>query len=316
MYDLEIPVPECVTACYVVPLTKPMSDNAVRKLIIKAVRSRLGDPLTDLVINLVRDGHTEIRVLNQESGRSLSPVPETDDPDARALLRAGAYVVITITDRPSLGAMQELITRATAGSLAAHIGAPLFNAESEEISDPGDALAALPGTVNATAGGIRIRVNLNHWVTFDGFEHDGSYVVASDGMRRYGLPDLMMCDPQPKDLLRTVAVRFWSFLSEQTITAWQTLPELVHVPATMTIDGQHVGLSLHEGSRTWLRAWQLSDVETPSLSVIPAPPRSRRTGRAPAPAAHATLTRRGARQARAGPLQPRQSLRRRFYGCL
>lgn len=261
MNYLEIPVPECVTARYIVPLAKPMSDNSARKLVIKAVKSRLSDPLAALVIGLVRDGHTEIQVLNPKPGQPRPPVPKTDDPDARALLRAAAYMVISMTDRPSLGAMQELVALATAAALAARLGVPLLNAEAEEISDPCDALALLPDAVKAAADGIRIRVNLNHWVTFDDCEHHGSYVVASDGMRRYGLPDLMMCGPQPKDLLRAVAVRLWTSLEDQTITVWQTLPDVVRIPATMSIDGQLIGLSIHEGSRTWLRAWPLSDAQ-------------------------------------------------------
>lgn len=274
MKYLDIPVPETVTACYVVPLPKPMSEKSVRKLIVKAARSRLTAPLATLTVNRLKDGGTEIRALNPGPGAPSVPRPESG---VHALLDAAAYAVVSVSDYPSLGAMQELMARATAAALAARFDVPMLNAEAEEVVDPRDAIAALPDASYAQAGNIRISVQLRHWVAFDDTEYEGALWVCSDGMRRFGLPELMMsCGerddlrPQLTEFLSTVAFRIWSRLVAQTNTEQQDLPDDVRIPAEMTIDGNLVGLSIQEGRGIWLRVWPLFDVDTLSASGEPA----------------------------------------------
>jgi hypothetical protein len=272
MNCLAIPVPETVTACYIVPLPDPMSEKTVRELAIKAARERLAAPLAGLVVNLLRDGHIELRVLNPRPGARRPESPLLDmvtDPEARALMEAAGYVVFSMIHRPSLAAMQELMASATAAAFAARLGVPMLNAEAEIAVDPGDALAVLPDTVNDAGGGIRIRAKLRRWVTFDELEHDGERWIGSDGMRRYGLPEFMLCGGERgdlrtplTDLLCTVATRVWTDLADQATGPVLVLPPVVSLPAEMTIDGKLVGFSVHEGHRRWLRVWPLFDVDS------------------------------------------------------
>jgi hypothetical protein len=270
MNCLDMPVPEIVTACYIVPLPDPMSEKSVRNLVIKAARERLAAPLAGLVVNLFKDGHTELRVLNAEPGAQRPELRLLDtDPEARALVEAAGYVVFSMIHRPSLAAMQELMASATAAAFAARLGVPMLNAEAEIVVDPGDALAVFPDAMNEAGDGIRIRAKLQHWVTFDDLEHEGKCWIGSDGMRRYGLPEFMLCGGERADLrapltdlLRTAATRVWTSLADQATGPVYVLPPVVSLPAEMTIDGQLVGFSVHEGHRRWLRVWPLFDADS------------------------------------------------------
>jgi hypothetical protein len=133
-------------------------------------------------------------------------------PEQRVFLaRARAFVRFSATQRASLIGLQEWKARGPAAMLAADLGAPVLDPQALQVLTAEDALAALPDTTStipaSISDGITIGLEFKPWVRVDDAEYLGMIAVMTDGMRRFGLPELRMgpASPDLREELTTLA---------------------------------------------------------------------------------------------------------------
>ena len=128
MKELVLPVPETVSATYVVPVAAPMSAVEARRQASKAVEARLTGPLRTLTAEWLARGAVRVEV--EPAGTpppGLLDKPLFGTPEQRVFLaRARAFVRFSATQRASLIGMQEWKARGPAAALAVGLGAPVL----------------------------------------------------------------------------------------------------------------------------------------------------------------------------------------------
>ncbi len=190
MKQLHVPVPENLTASYLVPLPAAVTGPEARNRAIEAVEARVSGPIRMLILEWILNDIVTIQV-------AASPdrmVPVLRQPDGLTaeqlahLTGARAFAQVTATSAASLIAVHEWKALGPAAALAASLGAPLVDAQAMKVLSAPDALAALPDTKFSVTPGddIRVGLSLQPWVSFHGFAREGTYWAASEGMRRFG----------------------------------------------------------------------------------------------------------------------------------
>jgi hypothetical protein len=252
MKDLMVPVPQTVTATYIVPVPELMSAVDARRRARLTVEEKLTGPLRTLTAQWLA-GKT-VKVKAAPIGAlppGLLDKPLFGTPEQRAALaRARALIQFSATHRASLIGLQEWKARGPAGALAASFGAPVLDPQTPQVLTAEDALAALPETALTTradlSDDVTIGLEFRSWVRICDIEYLGLIGVVTDGMRRFGLPEFRLSPASPtlrKEvgmLLNGVAFRFWSYLLAQAqetpnATGLMSLPRLLRAPAQMEI---------------------------------------------------------------------------------
>jgi len=250
MILLHVPVPETVTAEYLVPLEAAVTVAEARQRIIAAVGTHVTGPLQTLILHWIREGTVALRVM--PASKEFQALP--DEPNVVAserltrLNRAAVIVSIKVTGRTSLIAKNEWAARGSAAALAASIGAPLVDAWTQERLDAQEALAALPDmTLPGTPDGdLSISFSLQPWVQVISSEHCGTHSAVTSGMCRFGLPEFIVggCErdlqQELKEILFGLVFRVWSDLikvAQATPNAigLTSMPRFVDIPAEMDI---------------------------------------------------------------------------------
>jgi len=247
MKELVLPVPETVSATYVVPVPAPMSTVEARRQASEAVEARLSGLLRTLTAEWLVKGAVKVEV---EPTGTPPPgwldKPLSGTPEQRAFLaRARAFVKFSATQRASLIGMQEWMARGPAAAVAAGFGAPVLDPQARQVLTAEDALAALPDTAltipASISDDVTIGLTFGAWVRIDDVSYLGMMAVMTDGMRRFGLPELRMGAASPDlreeltTLLSGVAFRIWSDLlarAQETPSAagLLDLPRFLRVP--------------------------------------------------------------------------------------
>jgi hypothetical protein len=205
--------------------------------------------------------------------------------------------------------MQEWKTRGPAAALAAELGAPVLDLQALQVLTAEDALAALPDTTltipASISGDITIGLTFKSWVRVHDVGYQGMIAVMTDGMRRFGLPELRRGPASPElreeltPLLNGVAFRIWSDLIARAqdtpkATGLLHLPRFLRVPAEMDIHRRDLdrssatpGGNSHPecGPALWWRSRPGSSLTGASGWTAAA------SSRAPAPKAPATISR-------------------------
>ena len=252
MNELVLPVPKRVSATYIVPVPTPMSAVEARQQAIRAVEAKLAGPLRTLMAEWLVKGKVKVGV--EAAGPPPAGLLDKElfgTPEQRVFLtRARAFVRFSATQRPSLIGLQEWKARGPAAMLAAGLGAPVLDPQALQVLTAEDALAALPDTKStipaSISDGITIGLEFKPWVRVDVAKYLGMIAVMTDGMRRFGLPELRMGPASPDlreeltTLLNGVAFRVWSDLiarAQDTPNAAGplNLPRFLRVPAEMDI---------------------------------------------------------------------------------
>jgi hypothetical protein len=252
MMELELPVPETVSATYIVPVPAPMSTFEAKRQARKAVAARLTGPLQALTAEWLAKGEVKIKVEPAgESPRELLDMPLFGTREQRAFLaRARAFVQFSATQRASLIGMQEWKARGPAAALAADLGAPVLDAQAPRVLTAKDALAALPRTAltipASNSDDVSVGLAFKPWVRVHDVGYQGIIAVLTHGMRRFGLPELRMGPASPDlreeltGLLTAIAFRIWADLlsrAQDTPNAAGLvhLPRFLRLPAEMDI---------------------------------------------------------------------------------
>jgi hypothetical protein len=252
MKQLVLPVPETVSATYVVPMPAPVTTAEARRQAGEAVEARLTGPLRMLTTTWLAQGAVKVKA--EPAG--TPPIGLLDKAlfgtrEQRGFItRAQAFVQFSATQRASLVGVQEWKARGPAGALAADLGAPVLDLQAPQVLTAEEALAALPDTaptIPASIGDdVTVGLNFKPWVRIRNVDYQGVMAVMSDGMRRFGLPELRMGPASPglreelAALLNGVAFRIWSDLlarAQETPKAagLLNLPRFLRVPAEMEI---------------------------------------------------------------------------------
>ena len=247
---IKIPVPETVTAAYLVPLATAITVADARLRTVRAVGQHVNGPLRTLILEWIRQGAVDIQVA-AASDASL-PVPEQGDrgqaEQLAQLSGVPAYALVSAASTASPVAVQEWKARGAAAALAADMGVPLVDARAIDVLAARDALASLPDSKfsDKSSSDLSIGLTLQPWVRIHAFANQGIYWAVSDGMWRFGLPEIRMggCErdlrEELKEILLGVAFRVWSRLvkdAQATLnaTGLVKMPRSVRIPAEMEI---------------------------------------------------------------------------------
>jgi hypothetical protein len=252
MEELVLPVPEEVSATYTVPVPSPVNTAEARRLASEAVEARLTGPLRTLTSEWLAKGAVKVKV--EPAGTpppGLLDKPLFGTPEQRAFLaRARTFVHFSATQRASLIGVQEWKARGPAAALAVGLGAPVLDSQALQVLTAEDALAALPDTAltipASLSDDMTVGLTFNAWVRVHDVDCLGVMAVMTDGMRRFGLPELRMGPASPDlreeltALLNGVAFRIWSDLlvrahDTPNAAGLVNLPRFLRMPAEMDI---------------------------------------------------------------------------------
>jgi hypothetical protein len=242
MKYLDVPVPDTLSARYLVPLPVPMTEAEVRWRVIDAIEQRLAGPLRTSVLYWLSHGPVSLGVMPAGWPASMDPyLGDVTSKQLERLADARAFAVISATERASLIARQEWQARGPAAALAASLQAPLLDAQVPGALGAEDALASLPAMAYEGPTDMSIRMSPVPWVSFEVRRClDGTNWALSRGMRRFGLPELSVGGTtrnlayELTEILRAVTFRLWTDL----VMKAQATPEaegLLHLPPWLRI---------------------------------------------------------------------------------
>jgi hypothetical protein len=219
--QLRVPVPETVTASYLIPLKTVMTVTEARRQILKAVEGCVPDPLRTVILHGIRQGAVIVHV-------TAAPVPPdgTSSVFAEELTRlAGSppFVQVTVTSPASVIAVQEWKARGSAAALAASLGVPLIDARALDVLTAQEALTSLPDAkfLSRPDTDVAVGLSLQPWVRLHGFADQEKCWATSNGMWRFGLPEFRMGGYRPdlrrevEQILLGVIFRAWTGLIEE-----------------------------------------------------------------------------------------------------
>ncbi len=252
MKELVLPVPQTVSATYVVPVPTPIGAAEAWQKASTAVETRLTGPLRTLTVEWLAKGAVKVGI--EPAGPPPPGLLHKElfgTPEQRAFLaRARAFVRFSATQRASLIGMQEWKARGPAAALAAELGAPVLDWQAFQVLTAEDALAALPDTTltipASISSDITIGLTFKSWVRVHDIGYQGTIAVMTDGMCRFGLPELRLGPASPDlreeltTLLNGVAFRIWSDLIARARDTPKAagllhLPRFLRVPAELDI---------------------------------------------------------------------------------
>lgn len=251
MNELVLPVPETLSASYMVPVPLPMDATEVRRRARRAVEALLPEPLRMMTVNWIAEGVVSIDVQPQER-HDLAPAsdsPACGTPEQEEFIStARAIVQFSASNRATFLAMHEWKARGPAAALATDLGAPVFDLQAGRVLSAEDALAALPDTqlAGATDDQVNIRLGFDPWVRLDDYLCQGRIWLITDGMCRFGLPELRVGGATPKVreelrmLLHGLAFRLWSALLKDAqatprAAGLMSMPPFLQIAAEMDI---------------------------------------------------------------------------------
>jgi hypothetical protein len=207
--DLILPVPETMSAVYLVPAA--LSPRAAQDLTVAGLDARAGSPVA-----------VAARMMLDAGAVTIASVPSS----------AGEFVMIRALSRPGWPPMHEWAGRACAAVLAAEAGVPLVDTAIPQVLTVDAALRMLPA-----AGDGRFR--LADWVLVFQSAGSGGLRMATRGLGRFGLPELQVRNVPPQlgrawtHVLNGVASRLlgtWLHaLRDQAGSAFARLPERLEI---------------------------------------------------------------------------------------
>ena len=294
MEELEIPVPEAVCAGYRVPLPALMEEPEVRRGARKAVQARLSEPLRALVVKWIDDGSVLIDIEPEQPPEAGQPPEPEQPPEGEPGVAIARF---TAASRPTLLALQEWKARGAAAAFAANLDAPVLDLWEQRTMTADEALRTLPDTKMTGCRAVRgdplvtIGVPFTSWVHVHGALSQGQAWMFTEGMRRFGLPEMRIGGASPKlreeltAILIGVAFKLYCYLIQRELedgspgAAQLSPPLVIRVPAEIDISRAEVdkacdvpnrgggctsvGLRFHartgEDERDWLTVWPPSD---------------------------------------------------------
>ena len=143
---MKIPVPETVTAAYLVPLATVVTVADARVRAVRAVEQYIDGPLQMLILEWMHQGAVDIQVAALSDAMAQLPDQREHDETEQLARLSGvpAYVTVSATSAASPVAVQEWKARGAAAALAAAMDVPLIDVRAVDVLVARDALASLP----------------------------------------------------------------------------------------------------------------------------------------------------------------------------
>jgi hypothetical protein len=235
---LPIPVPESLSATYLVPVSAPVAVTPARAT--AALAGRLPEPVHDLVRQML-DGPlvtVDWRPVGQFPRLPpdlLAAFGATDEQLTR-LAAATDFAVIEATFRPGWPPAHEWAARAVAAALAESASADVIDAFGLQVLDPAAALRSLPDDEG--------RIRLVEWILVPYSSDDGGQWFTTKGLRRFGLLELQARQVPPELTRQWGAVMTGS--ARRLLRSWlddltdPEPPAFVRLPAQLSVTGQDV----------------------------------------------------------------------------
>jgi len=232
--DLILPVPEIMSAVYLVPVALPAA--AAQDRAAAGLADRMRSPVGVAARMMLDAGELTVSAVPSSSLPSLGvrrhEYPGDDPGLIRAVTAAGEFAMIRALSRPGWPPMHEWAGRACAAVLAAEADVPLVDTATPQVLTADAALRTLPVAEDA-------RFRLADWMLVFQSAGSGGLGMTTKGLGRFGLPELQVRNVPPQlgrswtRVLNGVASRLlgtWLHtLRDQAGSAFARLPELLEV---------------------------------------------------------------------------------------
>lgn len=235
---LPIPVPESLTATYLVPVSTPPPVTPAQA--VAALADRLGGPVHDLVRQML-DG--PLMTIDIQPAAHFPRLP----PDLLAAFGATPaqltrlevatdLVVVQASFRPGWPPAHEWAARAVAAALAASVGGDVIDVFGLQFLDPARALRSLSDTDG--------RIRLVEWVLVPYSSDDDVLWFTTKGLRRFGLLELQ-AQRVPPELARPWGA-VMTGAARRLLRTWiegladTELPAFVQLPVQVPVTGDDI----------------------------------------------------------------------------
>ena len=213
--NLILPVPELISALYLVPL--PLSAQAAKDRATAGLSARVASPVAVAARMMLDGGALTVHAV---SSSSLPPVPGPLQEYlgvARELVRtvaeASDFVAVRASGPPGWPPMHEWAGRACAAVLATQCDVPLVDTGIPKILAADAALRTLPGAQDA-------RFRLADWMSVFHSAGIGGLGMTTKGLGRFGLPELQARNVPPQ--LGQAWTRVLTGLASSLLGTWLT----------------------------------------------------------------------------------------------
>lgn len=191
--NLILPVPEFMSAVYLVPLPLPV--QAAKDRAAAELRARVPGPVGVAARMMLDAGATQLEAMPSSS---LPPLPGPLQeylgvaPElVRAVAAASEFVLVRTLYPPGWPPMHEWAGRACAAVLASQAGVPLVDTATPKVLTADAALRTLPGSEDA-------RFRLADWMLVFQSAGIGGLRMTTKGLGRFGLPELQVRNVPPQ----------------------------------------------------------------------------------------------------------------------
>jgi hypothetical protein len=232
--SLILPVPELMSAVYLVPLA--LSAQAARDRATVGLSARMASPVGIAARMMLDAGAVTVHAM---SSSSLPPVPGllqeylgVASELVRAVAEASEFVVVRASCPPGWPPMHEWAGRACAAVLASQAGVPLVDTGTPKVLAADAALRTLPGADDA-------RFRLADWMGVFQSAGIGGLRMTTKGLGRFGLPELQVRNVPPQ--LGQAWTRVLTGLASNLLGTWlnalrdRAEPAFAQLPAALEV---------------------------------------------------------------------------------
>jgi hypothetical protein len=238
---LPIPVPESLSATYLVPVSAPSAVTPEQA--VASLAGRLPEPVHDLIRQMI-DG--PLVTIDTHPVAQFPRLP----PDLLAafgatpaqlarLERATEFMVVEASFRPGWPPAHEWAARAVAAAVAQAARVDVVDAFGLQVLDPAAALRSLPDDDG--------RIRLVEWVVVPYSADDGGHWFTTKGLRRFGLLELQ-ARLVPPELTRPWGA-VMTGTARRVLRSWldgltaAEPPAFVQLPAQVSVSGHDIALA-------------------------------------------------------------------------
>ncbi len=232
--SLILPVPELMSAVYLVPLA--LSAQAAKDRAAVGLSARMASPVGIATRMMLDAGAVTVHAM---SSSSLPPVPAqlqeylgVASELVRAVAEASEFVVVRASCPPGWPPMHEWAGRACAAVLASQAGVPLVDTGTPKILAADAALRTLPAAEDA-------RFRLADWMLVFQSAGIGGLWMTTKGLGRFGLPELQVRNVPPQ--LGQAWTHVLTGLASSLLGSWLTAlrdraePAFAQLPAVLEV---------------------------------------------------------------------------------
>jgi hypothetical protein len=238
---LPIPVPETLSATYLVPTSAPPALTPAQA--VAALAGRISQPVHDLARQVLDSPLMTVDTRPISEFPRLPPDLLTafgaSDVQLARLGGATELVVVQASYRPGWPPAHEWAARTVAAALAEAVGGDLVDVFGLQFLDPASALRSLPDAEG--------RIRLVDWVLVPYSSADGGLWFTTKGLRRFGLLELQ-AQGVPSHLTRAWGA-VMTGVARRLLRTWtdgltgDEVPAFVQLPILTTVTGHDVAVA-------------------------------------------------------------------------